>query len=70
MKRDQWTFWLDDYIFNTINTKTLAIAHFIHMQYSCAFDHLLCEIIYTYPTLGPNYALKVDIRNILYLIAL
>ena len=33
------------------------------MQYGHGLDHLLREIVYTYPALGPVYILKADVSN-------
>ena len=36
------------------------------MQYFCALDRLLCEIVFTEPALVPEYMIKADVSDVFY----
>ena len=52
------------------NAETLPVACLSSMQYSRALDHLLHEIVFAEPALGPVYLLKADVSDGFYRIGL
>ena len=66
MERDRRPRWLGDYSYYKTNADTLPVACLSAIQYDCALDRLLQDIVFADPALGPVYILKADVLDSLY----
>ena len=66
VERDRRPRWLGDYRYYKTNADTLPVACLSAMQYGCALERLLCEIVFADPALGTVYTLKADVLNSFY----
>ena len=62
--------WIGDYSLNTTNANNLPIYQLTSIQYGCALEHHLQEVVYSPPALGPVYVLKSYTSDGFYRIAL
>ena len=63
MERDRIPRWLGGYSYYKTNADNLPVACLSAMHYGCALEHLLCEIVFADPALGPVYILKADVLD-------
>ena len=63
MERDHRPGWLGEYICTEINSETLPLTVVDSMQYDCALDRLLKEVIFDDTNLGTLYMLKADLSK-------
>ena len=70
VERDRRPHWLGDYIYFKTNAETLPVACLSSMQYSCALDCLLRELVFADPALGPVYMLKTEVLDGFYRIGI
>ena len=63
VERDRRPHWLGDCSYFKTNAETLPVACLSSMQYGCALDRLLYEIVFADPALGPVYLLKADVSD-------
>ena len=70
VERDRIPRLLGNYSYFKTNAETLPVPSLFFMQYGCALDPLLCEIVFTESALGPVYLLKADVSDGFYRIGL
>ena len=70
VERDRRPRWIGDYSYFKTNAKTLPVTCMSSMQYGCAQDRLLSEIVFADPALGPVYMLKVYVLDGFYRIGI
>ena len=63
VERDCWLHWLGDYIFSKINAETLPLTDVDSIQYGCALDQMMREIVFGDPKLGRVYMLKANLAD-------
>ena len=63
VERDRIPRWLGNYSYFKTNADNLPVAFLSSMQYGHTLDHLLREIVFADPALGPVYLLKADVLD-------
>ena len=69
-ERDRRPWWLVDYSYSNLNSKTLPISAMSAIIYGEALEHLIREIVIANPPLGPVHVLKANISDVFYHIVL